>query len=122
MDFIELKGLEFYGYHGVFENERKYGQKFIIDVIMYLDLKNISIDDDLNKTVDYSEVYEKIKYLFDDKKFKLIESLAEYIAESLIESYSLVKKVSVTIKKPNPPISGKYDYFAVGINCERNSK
>ena len=61
MDIITLKGLAFYAFHGVLVEENKLGQKFIVDLQMFLDLSSAGDNDDLNQTVNYAEVYDKIK-------------------------------------------------------------
>lgn len=119
MDIIELIGLEFFGYHGATDEERIQGQVFIIDVYIYLDVKGISKNDNLDKTVDYSDIYSMIRTINKKKKFFLIETLAEFIAESILEKYKKAEEVLVRVKKKNPPIYGKYNYFGVVIKRGR---
>ena len=61
MDKIELAGLEYFGYHGCLPEERQQGQKFFVDVKLYLDLKKAGNSDNLTATVNYAEVYEDFK-------------------------------------------------------------
>lgn len=55
-DRIELKGIEAFGYHGVFPEERRDGQVFYADILAELDLESASNSDDLNDTVDYGAI------------------------------------------------------------------
>ena len=80
MDKIILNNLGFYGYHGVLSEEKSLGQKFFIDVELLLDTKKAGKSDDMNQSVSYADVYDVIKDITENKKFNLIEALAENIA------------------------------------------
>ncbi|RKD32971.1 dihydroneopterin aldolase [Thermohalobacter berrensis] len=120
MDKIIMKNLAFYGYHGVLEEESKLGQKFFIDVEMYLDLKKAGSEDNVEYTVNYAKTYELIKDIVENKRFNLIEALGENIANIILNKFKQVKEVLVTVKKPEAPVKGIYDYFAIEIRRERN--
>ena len=120
MDKIILSNLGFYGYHGVLDAEKIIGQKFFIDAELYLDTKEAGINDDLNKSVSYADVYEIIKNITENKKFDLIEALAENIAHEVLSKFNLVQSIMVRVKKPEAPVSGIYDYFAVEIRRDRS--
>ncbi len=115
-----MKNMEFYGYHGVLPEENKLGQKFIITVELYTDLKNAGISDDLKSSVNYAEVYEVVKQSAEQKVFKLIEALAEDIAINIFKDFVTVKELTVNVKKPAAPVKGIYDYFGVEIRRNRN--
>jgi len=121
-DKILLKGMKFYGYHGVYPEEQAKGQYFIIDVEMLADLKKAGETDDLEKTIDYSRVYYTIKDIAEGKKFKLIEMLADVISREIISKYEMVKGVKVTVKKPDAPIEGEFDWVGVEIERFRNGE
>ena len=74
--------MEFYGYHGVNPEEKVQGQKFIIDVDINCNLSLPGQTDDLNDTVNYSNIYKLIKNIVEGPSFDLIESVAEKIAKS----------------------------------------
>lgn len=120
MDKILMNGMIFYGYHGVLEEEKKLGQRFIVDVILYIDLKKAGKTDNLDCTVNYKEVYETIKKIVEDEQYNLLEALAEKICENILRFFGIVQKVNVKIKKPETPVAGIFDYFAVQIKRERN--
>lgn len=119
MDYITLKNLEFYGCHGVNEAEKNCPQKFIITVKLYLDLSRAGKSDELADTVNYSEVYKILKGIFEQQSFNLIERLAEIAATILLEKYSKLNKIDIRVKKPEAPVKGEFDYFAVNITRER---
>ncbi|MBM7614944.1 dihydroneopterin aldolase [Alkaliphilus hydrothermalis] len=115
MDKIIMKNLGFYGYHGVLPEETKLGQKFFIDVELYTDLKTAGLSDDVADTVNYADVYDIIKNITENMKFKLIEALGENIASSILQGFPQVKEIVITIKKPEAPVRGIYDHFGVEI-------
>lgn len=121
MDKILMKNLSFYGFHGVLPEENKLGQKFIVDASLYLDLKEAGASDEVSDTVSYAMVYEVIQYHLEIKQYKLLEALAENIAMEILKKYEKVQEIELTIKKPEAPVKGIFDYFAVEIRRKRNA-
>ena len=66
MDRITLMGMEFFGYHGVLPEENKLGQRFVVDLVLELDLHQAGLNDDLNATINYAEVYQEVRELVED--------------------------------------------------------
>lgn len=120
MDKIKLKNLGFYGYHGVLPEENSLGQKFFVDIDMYVDLKSAGASDDVADTVNYAEVYNIVKDIVENRRFKLIEALAENIADHIIKEFPVVKEIVINIRKPEAPVRGIYDYFGVEIRRRNN--
>lgn len=104
-DRIVVKDMVFYAYHGVFEAEREIGQRFEVDVELHLDLRSAAQTDDIDKTINYVEVYTAIKEVVEEQEFRLIESLAEAIAALILSAYDL-EAVVVRVRKPSVPIGG----------------
>lgn len=119
MDKIMMKNLAFYGYHGVMEEEKTLGQKFFIDIEMYSQLSKAGKSDEVEDTIHYGEVYEVIKTIVEECRFKLIEALAENIAETVINKFSKVQEIKVTVRKPEAPVPGIFDYVGVEIRRTR---
>ncbi|MGN0438698.1 MAG: 2-amino-4-hydroxy-6-hydroxymethyldihydropteridine diphosphokinase [Lachnospiraceae bacterium] len=115
MDQIIIKGLETFGYHGVFEEENFLGQKFIVDAVLYFNTRKAGKQDDLELSVDYGEACKLIKKTVEVERFLLIEALAEEIASKLLLTFSLLESVEVTVKKPWAPILLSMDTVAVSI-------
>ena len=115
MDKILMNKLGFYGYHGVLKEEATLGQKFFIDMELYLDTREAGQTDDMNKSVSYADVYEVVKEIVENKRFNLLEALAENIAEEVLNKFDLLKGIMVRVKKPEAPVPGIYDYFGVEI-------
>ncbi|MDP5276974.1 dihydroneopterin aldolase [Chengkuizengella axinellae] len=116
MDKIIMEKMEFYGYHGVFPEERKLGQKFTVDTVLYLPLASAGKSDDLNETINYAEVYEVIKKIMEQQSYELIETLAEKIASTLLKTYTKINEITVKVTKPNPPFDIHFSGVAVEIH------
>ncbi|OKL35794.1 dihydroneopterin aldolase [Domibacillus mangrovi] len=119
MDKIYVTGMEFYGYHGVFPEENKLGQRFRADVTLDVSLKKAGETDDLANSVNYGEIYEACKAVMEGSPVKLVETLAEKIASDLLEKFITVQSCTVKVIKPDPPIAGHYDYVAIEITRGR---
>lgn len=113
MDYISIKGLETFGYHGVFEEEAFLGQKFIIDATLFLDVREAGKQDDLTKSIDYGEACNVIKKIVEVERYQLIEALAEEIAKRLLISFTQLKQVEITVKKPWAPVLISMDTVSV---------
>jgi dihydroneopterin aldolase len=118
MDKIFLYEMEFYGYHGVFPEETRLGQRFVVDLVVELDLQEAGQKDDLTKTVNYGEIYERVKEIVEGEPKKLIETIAERIAASLLIFSDKIDRCHVKVTKPNPPIPGHYK--SVGVEITRS--
>ncbi|MFO8144429.1 MAG: dihydroneopterin aldolase [Candidatus Syntrophosphaera sp.] len=103
---IKLNEMVFYGFHGVHDEERKLGQRFIVTVHMCTDPESDEGIRHLDDTVDYTKVYAEIKRILETHQFRLLELCAKMIADNLLEDFPLIKEVSVFIKKPSVPIQG----------------
>ncbi len=119
MDKITVKNLKLFAYHGVNPEEKENGQSFIIDVDYFLDLENACKSDSLDDTVNYAKAVKTIRRVFTEKSYDLIERAAQVIADALLEDFKEIEKVSVTVKKPEAPVSAEFDYMAVTIHRER---
>ena len=103
-DKITIKNLEVYAKHGVYPEENKLGQKFLVSAVLFTDFLKASKTDDLSFSVDYGSVCHNINEYMQKNTFKLIETAAQGIAEYLLDSYNLLSGVSVEIQKPWAPI------------------
>lgn len=114
MDRIMARGLTFSGRHGVLDIEKIEPQTFVVDLDLFLELQPAGISDNLKDTVSYADVYEQVRQIVEEESYDLIEALAENIAAAILMCHFLTG-VEVTVYKPNAPIKGKFDYFAVNI-------
>ena len=114
MDKIILEGMEFFAYHGVQPEERTLGQRFILDVELLLDLRPAGITDELDRTVNYAQVFETVQSIVCGRSYRLIEALAEAVAGELLGRFP-ADQVKVRVKKPQAPVPGRFTWLAVEI-------
>lgn len=120
VDKIFLNGMAFYGYHGVFPEENRLGQRFKVDLVLEADLQPASRYDDIDKTVDYGNVYGLVRNIVEGEAKKLVETVTEKIAEEILRSFQMIETCTVKMIKPDPPIPGHYDSVAVEITRSRS--
>ena len=119
MDRMRLKGMVFFGYHGVFPEENRLGQKFVVDLELVLDLSPAASSDDLGRTVNYADVHETVKRVVQGPPCKLIETLAHKIATEILTTYTIINEATVAVTKPNPPLDIRFDGVTVDIRRRR---
>ena len=120
LDRIELRGLQVFARHGVLDSERRNGQEFVIDAVLWLDTRPAAGSDDLSKTVDYGALANRLVRLAQDPPVRLIETLAERLAADCL-SESLVAEVEITVHKPQAPIAHPFSDVTVVIRRARPS-
>ncbi len=114
-DRIILKGMQFYGFHGVNTEEKALGQSYVVDLVAELDLSRPGATDHLADTVSYTHLYRQVKQVVEGDSRNLLEALAQDIAQRLLDNHP-VESVQVTVKKPLPPVKGSViEYAAVEI-------
>lgn len=116
MDKIYINNLEFIGFHGVFPEEKKLGQKFLVSLELIVDTREAGKTGDLTKSVHYGLVAQDVERVFLEKSIDLIETCAENIAEMVLKKYELVKEIKVTVKKPWAPLQMHFENVAVEIS------
>ena len=115
MDRIFVNKMEFYGYHGVFPEETKLGQRFKVDLIVETNLAKAGKSDNLEDSINYGELYEVCKSVVEGKPYKLVETVAERIASELLTNFPTIMLCTVKVYKPDPPIAGHYESVAIEI-------
>ena len=116
MDYIHLREMQFFGYHGVLPEENVLGQRFRANVSLAVNMKQAGETDELTNTVSYVGVYDICKEIMEGKAFKLIEAVAETIATRILTQYEgQIYGCRVEVIKPDPPIPGHYKEVAVEI-------
>ena len=102
-DRITLTGLELFGHHGVFPDEKRDGQGFVVDLTIWLDLTEAAASDDLAGTVNYGELAQLAAGVVTGPPRDLIETVAAEIADEIMRRYP-VHAAEVTVHKPSAPI------------------
>jgi dihydroneopterin aldolase len=113
-DRILLHGIQFYGYHGVYDEERRLGQRFLVDVEISLDLTGAESWTDVSQALDYSRVHAVVLEIGTRQQFKLLETLAARIALTLLERFP-IRQVTVRATKPAPPLPGVLNGVSVEV-------
>ena len=109
---VALHGIELYGHHGVGEEERRRGQRFVYDV--ELEVGERGSDDRIEHAVDYREVASCLREVASGQ-FRLLEALASAIADALVERFG-VEHVSVRVRKPDvAPAGVQLEFSAVTV-------
>jgi 7,8-dihydroneopterin aldolase/epimerase/oxygenase len=115
-DRIVIEGMVFEGTHGVHEHEQRTPQPFEVDLELVLDLEPAGRSDDLERTIDYSAVFTTTRRIVETTSFRLIEALAQRIADEVLVTYQ-PDEVTVRIRKPAADLGGRFR--AVGIEIVR---
>ena len=119
-DRIILQGMRFYGYHGVNAEEKALGQTYLVDLEAQIDLSRPGLTDSIKDTVSYTHIYRAVKGIIEGESRNLLESLAHGISERVFAEFPL-ESVTVTVKKPSPPIKGSFiEHAAVSIHRQRD--
>ena len=116
MDQIRIKRLEVFANHGVFEEENRLGQKFLISVTMGVNARIPGQSDELADSVNYAKVSELICREAQGHTFRLIERLAEHLAEQILLTFPLVQSVDLEIEKPWAPVRIPLETVSVTIH------
>lgn len=118
LDEIVLTGLTVFGYHGVFDHERRDGQPFVIDLTLRLPLAPAAASDDVADTVHYGELADRVAAVVAGEPVDLIETLAQRIADVALAD-ARVQEVTVTVHKPQAPIEQTFADVAVTVHRGR---
>ena len=114
-DEIQIRDLEVFANHGVFPEETRLGQKFLLSLTMYTDTRKAGTGDRLEDSIDYGAVSHFMTDYMKQHTWKLIEAAAEHLAEELLLRYPLLKGVTLELKKPWAPVGLPLDTVAVKI-------
>ncbi|HEY4267867.1 MAG TPA: dihydroneopterin aldolase [Galbitalea sp.] len=117
-DHITITGLRATGFHGVFDDERRDGQEFVVDIIVWLDTRTASSSDDLEATVHYGVLAEEVVAAIERDPVDLIETVAERIAQVAL-AHPAAESVRVTLHKPSAPITVPFDDVSITITRGR---
>jgi 7,8-dihydroneopterin aldolase/epimerase/oxygenase len=113
-DRIALIGLRARGFHGVFDEERRQGQDFVVDVVLMLDTMRAASLDDVAVTADYGTVARRVVDVITGEPVNLIETLAQRVADACFLD-AVVDEVQVTVHKPQAPIPVPFDDVSVTV-------
>lgn len=116
LDKIRLKKLRVPCIIGIFEKERKHSQDLIIDITLFVDLRQACCSDNINDTVDYAVIEKQVVHFVGKSRFQLLEKLVDSIARICFDDL-LVQQVIVRVEKPAAPVMT--ESISVEINRRR---
>lgn len=117
-DEITLTGVRAFGYHGVYADEKRDGQEFVVDAALSMSLRRAAETDDVTDTVHYGELAERIVALVEGEPVDLLETLAQRIADDVLTD-ERVASVRITVHKPQAPIPVPFGDVAVTVRRSR---
>ncbi len=116
-DLISIKGIKGFGYHGVFDFEKRDGQDFFVDIEVAVDLQNAGKSDSLQDSIDYSLLTSIAREEIEGEPVNLIERLAGKIADRILQQFSQATTVSITVHKPSAPV--REDVTDISVTIKR---
>ncbi|MFT7268219.1 MAG: dihydroneopterin aldolase [Candidatus Endobugula sp.] len=118
VDKVALEGMEFYAYHGFFEEERKIGNRFTVNIEITTDFTKAAQEDDLSGTVDYVQLYAIVKDRMAIPS-KLLEKIGQDIVSEVFNKFKAISAITLSISKHNPPFGGICDRSKVTLTRDR---
>ena len=109
---LELRGLELFGYHGVLQHEKDYGQTFLVDIKIEVEASG---EDELGKTVSYALVADLVEASFNAERNDLLESLALRLQSAVLSISEKIQLCEISIHKPNAPLTQKFEDVVVTL-------
>jgi dihydroneopterin aldolase len=118
-DRILVQRIAVFAYHGLLAEEARIGQRFYISLDCRLDLRAAGISDDVAFTVSYADLTAIATRIATERRFSLIEALAEAIAAEILERFSSIETVGVRVDKPSAPVPAVIEGVAIAITRTR---
>lgn len=115
MSLIQIEGMEFYAYHGHYEEERYVGNRFLLDISIETDTSAAEISDNIEDALNYQHVYVLIKEEMEETNSHLLENIGRRIIDRIKNNISGIRKISLKIQKMNPPMGGQIQSVSVTI-------
>jgi dihydroneopterin aldolase len=113
-DRIIVRGIQFYGSHGVSDEEQAVGHRYSVDIEVATDLRSAGRTDSIEDTINYAAIVRLALEIGTSTRFRLMEALAQRIADAVLERFR-PDEVRVRVKKLLPPVKGVVKYAAVEI-------
>ncbi len=113
MAVIHIENMEFYAYHGHFKEEQIVGNKFLVDLMLEVDISKPAETDELEDALDYQQAYRIVKNEMEQNS-KLLEHLAKRILDALYGQFeSKIQQATIKISKLNPRVGGEIQKVSV---------
>lgn len=119
-DIVKAIGMQFWGTHGYYPEENKFGAKFVVDIEAVADEDAMCQYDELSGGVSYVTLYEAAKKVCTEERHKLLQRIAQRISDEIFTAEPTTQQVTVTVKKPFVPLGGILEY--TGCTITRTGK
>ncbi|WP_192821774.1 dihydroneopterin aldolase [Rufibacter sp. LB8] len=119
MGQIALEGMEFFAFHGYYDEEQKIGNKYGVDLYLLTDLHAAASSDNLDQTVNYERLY-KLVLKEMGQPARLLEHLGHRIIEGIYQEFPFVEQITVSVSKFNPPLGGICHKAKVTLEKRKN--
>ncbi|OQP88446.1 dihydroneopterin aldolase [Rhizobium rhizosphaerae] len=116
---ITLANCAFFARHGVLAEEASLGQRFFVDCELEVEAGPALVDDRIDGTVHYGEVFQAIEAVVTATRRNLIETLAHDVAVRLLSTFPQIQRARITLRKPSVPIQGILDHAQVCVEVRR---
>ena len=117
-DRIAIRGLRAHAHHGVYRREREQGQIFLVDAVLDVDTRSAATDDDLERTVNYAELAQRLHAVLAGEPVDLLETLCQRLADVCLAD-PLVQAAEITVHKPQADLGVPFDDVTVTIRRQR---
>ena len=117
-DRIAVRGLRAHAHHGVYARERAQGQLFLVDAVLEVNTRPAAAGDDLELTVNYAELAQRLHHVLVSEPVDLLETLAQRLADVCL-AYELVDAVEISVHKPEADLGVPFGDVVVSIRRDR---
>ncbi|HAW10463.1 MAG: dihydroneopterin aldolase [Candidatus Dormibacteria bacterium] len=117
-DVLRVEGMRFFGHHGCLADERGAGVHLDVDVEVRTDTRGAARTDRVEDTIDYARLVEKCRRVVEDSSYHLVETVAERLAETLLEEPRALSVLVRVAKRPPLPVA--VDRFSVTVERTRS--
>jgi 7,8-dihydroneopterin aldolase/epimerase/oxygenase len=121
-DLIFLTGLVMHAHHGVMKHEGRFGQRFVVDLELTLDLSKAAASDRLADSVSYAAIAEEAELAFTGRSFKLLGAAAGALCDAILDAFPRVEEVRVSVHKPHAPMVAIFDDVGVSMIRRRQAR
>jgi dihydroneopterin aldolase len=116
---ILIDSLELHGFHGWHKHEGEFGQHFMVDLDMLVDIAEAERTDQLAAALDYGAVIAATRRLFGERRHRLLEAVAMAVARGLLREFPRVEEITIRVKKLAPPVPDRLAFAGVQVTVGR---
>jgi len=113
MGIIKIEKMEFYAFHGHYQEEQIVGNRFLVDLVMETDMEKPALSDQLEDAVNYQTAYRLVKEEMKQHKSNLLENIGKRILDAVYRELGGISSATVMIRKMNPPMGGPINNVSV---------